>query len=244
MQRSRDRFLTTHTGSLPRPDDRGENRPDPDHCRGWFTRQQRRRRRRWAGDERASEHAERCADCAEWRHLHRRHPPQPRAEGRPEIAHHLDRRRQRALGPVGGRHPGDAGDAGRARGHKVDARTGIITTVAGSGVWGYSGDEGPATEARLAGPAGIAVVADPAAPGKLTIFIADFYNQNVRAVGPDGIIRDVSDEGRVAFGAPTRVAFAARRGWLYVADSQRDQLVALPIPRPTAKLIPPRALRT
>ena len=59
---------------------------------------------------------------------------------------------------------------------KVDARTGIITTVAGSGVWGYSGDDGPATEARLAGPAGIAVVADPAAPGKLTIFIADYYN--------------------------------------------------------------------
>jgi hypothetical protein len=27
-----------------------------------------------------------------------------------------------------------------------------------------------------------------------------------------------------------------------VADSQRDQLVALPIPRPTAKLIPPRVL--
>ena len=70
----------------------------------------------------------------------------------------------------------------------------------------------PATTARprrrrLAGPAGIAVVPEPG--GKVTIFIADYYNGHVRAVGPDGIIRDLSDEGREAFGAPTRVAFAA-----------------------------------
>jgi O-antigen biosynthesis protein len=114
---------------------------------------------------------------------------------------------------------------------KVDAKTGIITTVAGSGVWGYSGDEGPAREARLAGPAGIAVVADPAAPGKLTIFIADFYNQRVRAVGPDGVMRDLTQEGRVAFGAPTRVVYAPRRGWLYVADSSDNRIVPLPIPK-------------
>ena len=81
------------------------------------------------------------------------------------------------------------------------------------------GDDGPATEARLAGPAGIAVVHEPG--GKVTIFIADYYNGHVRAVGPDGIIRDLSDEGREAFGAPTRVAFDPRRGWLYVADSSQ-----------------------
>jgi sugar lactone lactonase YvrE len=114
---------------------------------------------------------------------------------------------------------------------KVDARTGIITTVAGSGVWGYSGDEGPAQDARLAGPAGIALVANPEAPGKLTIFIADFYNQRVRAVGPDGIMRDLTQEGRVAFGAPTRVVYAPRRGWLYVADSSDNRIVPLPIPK-------------
>ena len=110
---------------------------------------------------------------------------------------------------------------------KVDARTHIISTVAGTGEFGYSGDDGPATQARLAGPAGIAVVPEPG--DKVTIFIADYYNGHVRAVGVDGIIRDVSDEGREAFGAPTRVAFAQagpRPGWLYVADSSRDQIVA------------------
>jgi len=112
---------------------------------------------------------------------------------------------------------------------KVDAVTHIITTVAGSGVWGYSGDDGPATQARLAGAAGIAIAPEP--DGRVTIFIADYYNGHVRAVGPDGIIRDLSDRGRQAFGAPTRVAFAPRGGWLWVADSSSDRIVPLVIPR-------------
>ena len=122
---------------------------------------------------------------------------------------------------------------------KIDAKTRIITTVAGSGTWGYAGDDGPATQAKLAGPAGIAIV--PEAADKVMIFIADYYNGHVRAVGTDGIIRDVSDEGREAFGAPTRVAFAQagpRPGWLYVADSSRDQIVALNIPRIAPELVP------
>jgi GT2 family glycosyltransferase/sugar lactone lactonase YvrE len=124
---------------------------------------------------------------------------------------------------------------------RVDARTGIITTVAGSGVWGYSGDGGPAIAARLAGPAGVAIVPEGRDRlGKVTIFIADYYNQHVRAVGADGIIRDLSDEGRVAFGAPTRVAYAARRGWLYVADSSDNRIVPLVIPKIAPNLVPPR----
>ena len=74
----------------------------------------------------------------------------------------------------------------------------------------------------------------------MTIFIADYYNGHVRAVGPDGIIRDLSDEGREAFGAPTRVAFAMggpKRNWLYVTDSSRDTIVPLIIPRIAPNLI-------
>jgi hypothetical protein len=76
--------------------------------------------------------------------------------------------------------------------------------------------------------------------GKITIFIADFFNERVRAVGPDGIVRDLTDEGREAFGAPTRVAFDARRGFLYVADSTRDRVVPLIIPRIAPNLVPLR----
>jgi len=121
---------------------------------------------------------------------------------------------------------------------RVDAKTHIITTVAGSGVWGNSGDDGPARDARLAGVAGISVVPEPG--NKVTLFIADFYNGNVRAVGPDGIIRNLSDEGHVAFGAPTRVAYSTRRGLLYVADSSTDRIVPLIVPKIAPNLVPPR----
>jgi DNA-binding beta-propeller fold protein YncE len=123
---------------------------------------------------------------------------------------------------------------------RVDARTRIITTVAGTGRWGFTGDDGPATLATLAGPAGVAVVPEPG--GKVTVFIADFYNGHVRAVGPDGIIRDLSDEGREAFGAPTRLAYDPRRGFLYVADSSQDRVVPLIIPKIAPNLVPPRPL--
>jgi GT2 family glycosyltransferase/sugar lactone lactonase YvrE len=125
-------------------------------------------------------------------------------------------------------------DMHHQRVRKVDARARTISTVAGTGAWGHTGDGGPATAATLAGPAGIAVVPDPAGP--LTVYIADYYNGRVRAVGPDGIIRDVGDESRVTFGAPTRVAYAAKRGSLWVADSTQDRLVAVIIrpPQPPA----------
>ena len=123
---------------------------------------------------------------------------------------------------------------------KVDAKTHIITTVAGTGKWGYSGDDGPATDATLAGPAGVAIVAE--GKGKVTIFVADYYNQHVRAVGPDGVIRDLSDQGKTAFGAPTRVAYSTsgpRSGWLYVADSSQDKIVSFFIPKIAPNLVPP-----
>ena len=121
---------------------------------------------------------------------------------------------------------------------KVDAKTQIITTVAGSGKWGYGGDDGPATAAMLT-PAGIAVV--PQQRGSLMIFIADYYNGATSAVGPDGIIRDVSDEGQGGVGR-RRVAFAPRRGWLYVTDSSQDRIVVLNVPRLAPNVVPPRPL--
>jgi GT2 family glycosyltransferase/sugar lactone lactonase YvrE len=159
-------------------------------------------------------------------------------DGGPATSAHLNMPSDVAIAPNGDIY---VADMHHNRVRKIDARTHIITTVMGTGTWGYSGDDGPATQATLAGPAGIALVPEPG--GRLTIFVADFYNGHVRAVGPDGIVRDVSDEGREAFGAPTRVAFAPRRSWLYVADSSRDKIVALIIPNIAPNLVPPVPLR-
>ena len=121
---------------------------------------------------------------------------------------------------------------------RVDARTHVISTVAGNGVFGAGGDNGPALAASLANPAGVALVEDSL--GRITIFIADYYNGSVRSVGPDGIMHNVSEESRVKFGAPSRVAFAPGTDWLYVADSSNHEIVALNIPSTT---LGPRAAR-
>jgi hypothetical protein len=56
---------------------------------------------------------------------------------------------------------------------------GIITTVAGNGAFGFSGDDGPATSAALNGPTGIAV-----SPGG-NVYLADVNNYRVRLLTPN-----------------------------------------------------------
>jgi DNA-binding beta-propeller fold protein YncE len=77
---------------------------------------------------------------------------------------------------------------------RVDARTGIITTCAGTGEAGYSGDGGPATHARLNEPYGIAI--DRAA----NLYIADRHNHCVRRVdGASGVITTLAGNGSAEF---------------------------------------------
>ncbi len=73
------------------------------------------------------------------------------------------------------------------------AADGTITTVAGTGTAGFSGDGGPATAAQLSGPSGVAQTADGG------ILIADANNNRVRRVGPGGTITTVAGGGG-AFG--------------------------------------------
>lgn len=75
---------------------------------------------------------------------------------------------------------------------KIDATTGIITTVAGTGVKGYSGDGGPATSAMLQ-------CSDVLLDSHGVMFIADYDNNRIRRVGPrdNTAARNVSLEGGV-----------------------------------------------
>ncbi len=79
----------------------------------------------------------------------------------------------------------------------------VITTVAGTGKAGYSGDDGPASKAQLAGALGVAVDKDG------NLYIADTGNCVIRKVDKKGVISTVVGNGFAAYagdGGPARLA--------------------------------------
>ena len=67
--------------------------------------------------------------------------------------------------------------------------SGVITTIAGTGSAGYSGDGGAATNAMLNGPAGVTV------DGSGNVYIADKYNERIRKINTSGIISTIAGNG-------------------------------------------------
>jgi pimeloyl-ACP methyl ester carboxylesterase len=103
--------------------------------------------------------------------------------------------------------------------------SGIITTVAGSGTLGYSGDGAAATSAELNYPGGVAVDAQG------NIYIADTDNSRVRMVSPNGIITTVAGNGTPGYSGDNGIATSAELNWpygvavdasgnIYIADDQ------------------------
>jgi uncharacterized protein (TIGR03437 family) len=109
------------------------------------------------------------------------------------------------------------------------ASSGIISTVAGNGVAGYSGDGGPATSASLNFPVGLAL--DSAG----NIYIADANNSRVRKVTPGGIISTIAGNGQEGFSGDGGAAVSASLnlpsdvlvdggGNLYIADAGNNRI--------------------
>ncbi len=116
-------------------------------------------------------------------------------------------------------------DYGNHRIRKVDAITGIITTVAGTGVAGYSGDNGPATAAKIAYPNAIS------ADSMGNIFISDYGNNRIRKIAAGtGEISTYAGTGVMGYTGDGGAAVAAklvrpnsvhisRNGNLYISDN-------------------------
>ena len=87
---------------------------------------------------------------------------------------------------------------------KIDWATGLITTIAGNGAEGFSGDGGPARQAQFDGVYSIAVNADETA-----LYVADLENRRIRRVGlKTDIITTVAGNGTK--GIPEDGAIAAQ----------------------------------
>ncbi|OQW91485.1 MAG: hypothetical protein BWK78_04515 [Thiotrichaceae bacterium IS1] len=113
-------------------------------------------------------------------------------------------------------------DAENYRIRKVDA-AGIISTVAGNGTEGFSGDGGVATDAQLNGPGDVSV------DSRGNLYIADFYDNRIRKVDTSGIITTVAGNGVAGFSGNNGPAIDAQlnnpsgvavdsRGNLYIVE--------------------------
>ncbi len=117
-------------------------------------------------------------------------------------------------------------DSGENEVREVNASTGVITTVAGTGAMGYSGDGGLATAAELDDPTGLAI------DGFGDLFIADTGNNVIREVS-NGEITTVAGDGTYGYSgdgssatgaelnAPLGVAVNSK-GNLYIADTANN----------------------
>src|SRR5215472_14776437 len=112
-------------------------------------------------------------------------------------------------------------DTGNQRIRSVNTATGVISTIAGTGTAGFSGDSGPATSAQLNYPSGILV-------NKVNqIFIADSFNSRVRMIDTNQTITTFTGNGSIGDGGPATSGIISTlngvtrdsQGNVYIGDS-------------------------
>ena len=121
-------------------------------------------------------------------------------------------------------------DTANHRIRRIEATTGIITTNAGNGTQGFSGDSGPATAASIDSPTGLAV--DTAG----SLYLADTHNHRIRKITmTTGIITTIAGTGTLGQSGDTALANNAQlallhgltidpQGNIYLADTANHRI--------------------
>ena len=146
-----------------------------------------------------------------------------------------------ALDRVGNLYIGDADDH---RVRKVDT-AGIISTVAGTGTAGSSGDGGQATRAALNSRTQLCL------DGSGNLYIADTGNNRIRKVNASGVISTVAGNGTAGFtgdgGSPLTAGLNAPQGVavdavgnVYISDTGNNRIRAIPARPATYSVNPSR----
>jgi sugar lactone lactonase YvrE len=116
--------------------------------------------------------------------------------------------------------------------YRIDPRAGKIYHVAGTGESGYTGDGGPAKEAKLSGPKGIAWSPDA------SLYLADTESHTIRRVDlKSGVITTVAGTGQRGDGPDGNARacqlsrphgiFVSVAGEVYISDSESHRIRAL-----------------
>jgi len=116
--------------------------------------------------------------------------------------------------------------------YRIDMKNRTLHHVAGTGEQGYTGDGGPARQAKLAGPKGIAVGPDQA------VYLADTESHTIRRIDPKtGLITTVAGDGTRHDGpdgnprqcglARPHGVFVGADGAVYVGDSENHRVRVL-----------------
>ncbi len=111
---------------------------------------------------------------------------------------------------------------------KVDT-DGVITTIAGNGISGFSGDGGLAVNAQIASPIGVAI------DNLGNIYFCDYLNQRIRKINSEGIISTIAGNGVAGFSGDGTSAASAQinlpqgitsddSGNIYFADRANNRI--------------------
>src|SRR5579871_1404036 len=99
----------------------------------------------------------------------------------------------------------------------VSAQAQIITTFAGTGTAGFSGDGTAATNAQLNTPMGVC-------SDGTNVYIADWNNYRIRKINTSGIITTEAGTGVLGFSGDGNPATTAEIGWVFFPASQGGNL--------------------